>query len=81
MIIRVTAKHIKEGRRGDSCRCPLALAFKDAGFDVLVSCVIRNRNTFPRTSTRNTRRSVAFIKAFDAERPVKPTVFRFKEFA
>jgi hypothetical protein len=81
MIIRVTKKHIKNGKIYQSANCPLALAFKDAGYNVLVSDVIINHNTSTRTAIEHTKRSDAFMKAFDKGRPVKPTTFRFKEFA
>lgn len=37
MKITVTAKMIERGVRCDSFRCPLALAFNYAGFDVMIS--------------------------------------------
>jgi hypothetical protein len=36
MTITVTAEYIRRGRRCDSFRCPLALAFNAAGFDVMI---------------------------------------------
>lgn len=81
MIIRVTKKHIKNGKRYLSGSCPLALAFKDAGFDVVVGDIIGLKSNLIHMFTLHTEKSKAFMKNFDSGQRVKPTTFRFRRFA
>lgn len=81
MLIKVTRENIKNGKPYDSRRCALALAFKDAGFKVCIGSIIYEDSKSKVRITKHTKRSRAFILAFDMREPVEPIAFWFKEFA
>lgn len=78
----VEDKHIKSGKRGKTCECPIALALIDRlnlpfNMDVVVGhAVVRliynNRNYVAETTVKAFR----FIKQFDRYEEVKPQKFR-----
>ena len=80
VTVRVTRKHIKEGKRGDALSCPIALALQDAG----VSDPLVGSDQFDGYRSKRfvsgclTRRAQTFIERFDDKKPVKPATFRLK---
>lgn len=74
MIVKVTRKHIKNGKRGSMKSCPIALAligmsFKDCKVDSADWCFRDNSATLPKQAQE-------FIDKFDDKEPVKPFSFR-----
>ena len=80
MRIQVTQKHIDEGMENDCFRCPVALAFLDAGFfrpDVHGNCVwLVGVGSFDLSDTVET-----WIQDFDEGYPVQPFAFEVEGLA
>lgn len=79
MIVKVTKKHIKEGKRRNSCECPVALAISDA-LDRRATVVVNHEDilfsTYDVSYCQSSPRSVQrFVKTFDDLGAVKPFAF------
>ena len=75
MKIRVTQKHLREGKRNEADRCPLALALRDMGVET--PWVEEEDIYYGGQGKRchHTRDSLAFINSFDEGLPVHPMTF------
>ena len=77
MKIRVTRKHIKQGKWKNARSCPIALALVGCGLnDVVVGSSeadIKGQCCLPLPKTAR-----RFIERFDHGKPVKPFVFNLK---
>lgn len=76
MIIRVTKRHIKLGKRFSTQNCPIALVLREqfAGYiHVGITHAMIGRKT-----CNFSARTMKFIRDFDFHRPVKPFNFRIK---
>lgn len=75
MLIQVTAKHIATGSRLNPRRCPIALAFIDAGFgDVRVNV---SRVKIGPESYSLSQEVGEFIRSFSIARTGQPFSFEF----
>ena len=72
ITIKVTEKHIAKGQRTGPRSCPIALAFRDAGYDVGVASELHWGRHFTAPLTKPTKSMRAFVNAFDAKLKVKP---------
>jgi len=71
MKVQVMKKHIKNGKKENSKRCPVALALREQGFknvEVDATCVHIDDEYY------EVRRGSRFISRFDEGLPVKPTI-------
>jgi hypothetical protein len=78
MKIMVKRKHIRNGQRHCAGACPIALACWEAGLTTYVApdyVALYDRDC-GRRELHLTSRARAFVKAFDAGRPVKPFAFQ-----
>lgn len=76
--IRVTAAHIKAGKRSQCTACPIALAIKDAVPGMLVAA--HPGSVFIGYKSFKTPKVAAdFMTAFDALKEVKPFTFQLEE--
>lgn len=78
MKISVTRKHIDHGIRGDCFGCPLAGAFQDVGFDVMIEPAavdFYDSEGGIAGSLPLPDEAQYFIIAFDRGEPVRPFVF------
>lgn len=81
MLIKVTADHIRRGKRGDSCSCAVALAIAE----MLSGCIpevapvivylIDGRKLGLPATVRLPQEVTEWIDAFDKMRPVEPFEF------
>ena len=80
MIIKVTKKHIKEGKCGSYRNCPIALALKSKGFTRVYvdGGDVRAHNSAGFIDANLPIRAMKFIVKFDSGRPVKPFSFRIQ---
>jgi hypothetical protein len=77
--VEVKQKHIKNGIPGSACRCPIALAVKDAGLEEpAVICGITFGSIENRIRVPLLKKASAFIDRFDNSQPVKPFSFQLK---
>lgn len=80
--ITVTQELIEKGRKSDPFRCPIALAFKAAGYTSVRILYHEGRATKskngPTKEFNLTKKAIDFIKAFDesGKKAVKPSTFR-----
>ena len=76
LIVAITARDIANGRRRSSDSCPLALSLKrrypDAAIDVTYDAVMVGDRELSLPG-----QAALFMGAFDAGRPVKPTMLFF----
>jgi hypothetical protein len=73
MKVRVTREDIKNGVRGDMCKCPIALAVnRKTGWQGMRGARVHNQH-------RAGHPVDDFITQFDAGLPVKPQTFNFPE--
>jgi hypothetical protein len=80
MIIEVKRKHIKEGLRDEPCDCPIALAMKDAGFELPMGAGVDNEHIdVADRSFKTTRSARRFMAKFDKTGKGKPFRFRLIE--
>jgi hypothetical protein len=82
MKISVTAQNISESEPGNACACPLALAFRDAGFDVSIGLAsIDFYNHLKEWVAHLPLPPIAldFRYSFDAGDPVGPFEFEMPE--
>jgi len=79
IFVRVTQEDIDRGVRNAASCCPVALAIKRMGFEAIH--VWNSRTSFldPQADEFIHRdlppKAIAFVTAFDAKQPVKPTKF------
>lgn len=79
--VRVTRDDIRNGRKNDCARCPVARAVRRLGYAKIAVCpseILVNRPT--QQTFRNPQKARRFINAFDAGKPVKPFTFMAREF-
>lgn len=84
LIVKVTRKHIREGRHGvgGGADCPIALATKELTRQECGVTELRTRVGNYSASPRFFRNSLAaqkFIKRFDGGQRVSPATFRLRE--
>jgi hypothetical protein len=77
IIIKVTKKHIREGRMCSSSRCPISLALidRDPDADPDVTDWVYFNLHGKSYEGRATKKIMAFFMAFDAGKRVKPQAF------
>ena len=74
MIVKVTKKHIKNGKRGSSISCPIALALRGMSFK---GCIVNSEDwDFKDKIASLPRNARKFIEDFDEKEPVSPFSFR-----
>jgi hypothetical protein len=78
MKVRVLRKHIEEGKPQSATSCPIALALREATGCKKVEVSGFNDITVGGVSFETSRSADAFIREFDAQRPVKPFTLDFK---
>ena len=77
--IQVTNEHIRNGRRNEPRSCPVALAFRDAGYDVSVASELHwGHYAACAGLTKPTKAIQEFVNAFDKKLVVKPREFRVR---
>lgn len=80
MIVKVTKKHIRLGKRSCVSECPIALAMKDAGFErVGVSSDHAEYGDNFEKLVYLPGKVSEFIDAFDHQREVHPISFRVRK--
>ena len=79
MLIKVTQQHIDAGASDDQSLCPIALAIRSAGAEVVNVHQEVINNTWENIwdGCNHTTRSKKFVTDFDAGKKVKPQNFRF----
>ena len=78
-LIKVKKEHIKKGKLGTICSCPIALAIEDALFTNVQIYFQKGRACFPFTGTPFSfnlpSRVKRFVARFDKRRSVRPFNF------
>lgn len=77
MLVDVTSADIHNGKRGEACNCPVALAIKRLAPSKTVNVGILHAFFDPELNEGKELPTEAkeFIKAFDAGEPVSPFTF------
>ncbi len=82
MRVTVKQKHINEGIKGDSCRCPLARALVEKCPDKIVSVLYAHAYLRLPEETESpwllSHRAQKFVVDFDDGKAVKPATFILK---
>jgi hypothetical protein len=78
MIVRVTEHHIKNGKVGDGCNCPVALAMKDCLNSHLAFVDIDTLSIAPGQYIVTPKIVKDFICDFDDGKSVAPFEFDFE---
>lgn len=86
LIVRVTARDIKNGKPRKPCRCPIALAVRRKvgplwrlSADYGYTTVKAKRPTVNQSRQYSTpKMATRFMSKFDGRRPVKPATFTFR---
>ena len=74
MIVKVTRKHIKNGKRGSETSYPIALALRGMSFK---DCEVNVHDWYFKDKVVELPKEArAFIKKFDDKEPVEPFSFR-----
>ena len=79
MIVKVTMKHIKNGKKHDCRYCPIGLALKDAGINTMDKEHWVSKGFAMWLKNGVSRKFEDFSSKFDFGIPVKPFSFRVRK--
>ena len=84
MYIKITKKHIKQGRPGEPSKCPIALSLSDKFPYSICSVYTETARIFPTQGTELNKYLLSstaqkFVTDFDTHKKVSPATFYLKE--